>query len=1674
MTKQSDDLTAKLSALSPEQRARLKSILGREKGHDISVGKIAREINRAADGYVPLSFAQARLWFLDQYEPGSAFYNIPLAFRLSGALDIAALQSALSTVVRRHESLRTTFSVIDGRPAQIIHPPTEVLLPVTDLSHLSQASRDIEAMRLVTEEAQRPFDLVSGPLLRANLVQLSLTEHVVLLTVHHIVSDRWSSGILKRELSVLYEACLSKLISPLPELAIQYADYAIWQRKWLQGDVLNSQLAYWKRQLNGAPPFIELPTDYPRPATQSYRGARQTAVLDKHRCATLKTFSQEEKATLFMTLLTAFEVLLHRYTHTHDIVIGSPIAGRTRTDTEHLIGFFVNTLVLRTDCSGNPMFRELLARVRATALSAYAHQDIPFEKLVEELKPERNLSYAPLFQVMFVLQNVADHPLSLRGLEVSRIEQVCAISKFDLSLSVTEIAEELELVFEYSTDLFDAATITRMLGHYQALLDGIIANVDQRIADLPLLGEGEAIHSAPESRRTHTKFSGIFIGIGTLLIQCAEIFLNGGHEIRSVISADIAIRHWAKQKGIAHFTPDDAWQEFLLDQDFDFLFSIVNILILPEEILARPRRLAINYHDGPLPKYAGTYVTSWAIMQHEKTYGVTWHVMSKRVDTGAILKQRGVMINSNETAFSLNIKCYEAGIQSFTELLDDLLLEQIPIQKQTLSERSFFPRYHRPPAAGIISWDQCAHDVGAFVRALDFGSYANPLGLPKLAIGGEYFIITKVDVLDSHSSLPPGTINRISVDSIEVATASNDISLGKLLTIDGEPLSVANFVARFALHEGECFATVDPLLTKRITETNASVCKHEAFWVKRLVALPALNLPYTKASRQPARYTSRSVNLPAETLNFLKQHPAGSTSNFLLAAWGAYFARITDTYDFDIGFSYPKLQFVAGGIFSTYVPLHMTINPAQDFSEVFLAVRDEVEIIKRHETFVKDIGPRYPVLRSLPALRESLPVIVKCINDSGNQSAIFGSLLTLIIPEEGSECCFVYDTERLNEINITAMVNQFITFLQGIVTDPDRAIGDLPLMSKDEKQRFLGDFNTTVETSPACIHHLFEAQVARTPEAVAVEFDGLVLTYNELNIRANRLAHHLQGLGVGPETLVGICMERSLEMVVGFLGIFKEGGAYVPLDPSYPKERLAFMLADANIQVLLTQQYLKNSLPEHAAQVICLDMDGEEINGANNPASAVTADNLAYVIYTSGSTGTPKGVMIQHGSLSGYIETTNLAYGIKPGDRVLQFASISFDASVEEIYTCLTQGATLVLRTESMIDSAVTFLKKCRDWALTVVILPTAYWHQLAASLEAEALEIPQSVRLMVVGGEKMLTEPLRIWRKHVSERVRLVNTYGPTEATVVATMYELSNNAQAAGYEIPIGRALRNVQIYMLDRRMQLVPVGVVGELHIGGASLARGYLNRPDLTAQKFIRNPFSDNPDSRLYKTGDLARYLPDGNIEFLGRIDHQVKIRGFRIELGEIETVLGQHPHVREAVVIAREDTPGDKRLVAYVVANGTQNLIAELRSFLKDRLPDYMLPVAYVMLDALPLTSNDKIDRKALPTLEQSRPELEETYVAPRTTNERTLATIWSEVLKLENIGIHDNFFDLGGHSLLATQVISRIRTAFHIELPLRTLFEAPTLVRLAEAITKRGLEQLNPAELAQLLTELEV
>ncbi len=1090
-----------------------------------TIAHIAREIDRLKKGRtgleappmervnrnqdLPLSFAQQRLWFLDQLEPNSPAYNIPSALRLLGQLDVSLFEKSIRQLIKRHETLRTTFDDRGGKPVQVIHEQLDFHLEQIDFSPLAEEDREHELMRQVKKDALLPFNLAKGPLFRARLIKMTDKEHVILFNMHHIISDGWSIGVMINEIALFYRALAEGKSLQADELDIQYADFAYWQQHWLQGEVLQKHIDYWKKQLAGAPSMLALPTDRPRPPVQTFNGTTENFQLDEYFSRALQRISKEQGVTLFMILLAAFQTLLHRYSGQETILVGSPIANRTNSKLEKLIGFFVNTLVLKADFSGNPEFTELLSQVRETALGAYAHQDMPFEKLVEELQPERDMSHSPLFQVAFAWQNA---PLSagiqLPDLTMRPVTGANNTAKYDLTLTMNESGTSLVGSFEYNTDIYDRSTILRMIRHFKMILQQVCEDQERTIAEIELLDEAD------------------------------------------------------KQKLF------DEW----------------------------------NRTESPFPS------------------------------------------------------------------------------------------------------DRCVHR-----------------------------------------------------------------------------------------------------------------------WFE--------------------------------------------------------------------------------------------------------------QIAQKH----------------------------------------------------GDEIALIFQAEAEGETQS--------------------------------------------------------------------------LSYREMNAKANQLAHYLVKNGVKAEDAVGISMNRSLNMAISMMAVLKAGAAYVPIDPTYPKQRIEYMIRDSGLSLLLSEKTLEPIFSKTDIRILVLDELWPEISNfvATNPDINLQPENLAYIIYTSGSTGKPKGTLLHHRGACNLAALQQNAFKVGPGSRILQFASLSFDAATWEFLMAMLSGSTLVLSSAETIASGQELVKFISELKITTVTLPPS----VLAVLPGEDLP---ALKTIITAGEAVSGELVAEW----SEGRRFFNAYGPTETTVCASIHECKGSYPAGP---PIGKPNPNFKLYVLDQYMKATPIGVPGELCVSGVGLARGYHQQPELTAVKFIPNPFAKEKGQRLYRTGDLVRWLPDGNIEFLGRIDQQIKIRGFRVELGEIESVLSKYPGILDQRVLVHEDRKKNKRIVAYITVDQNVTVdVAEVKTFIRRQLPDYMTPSVIMVLDEFPLTPNGKIDRNALPAPEFSRDGLQVEFIAPRNATEETLVAIVKELLAVEKVGVNDNFFELGGHSLLATQFMSRVKEAFNIELPLKTLFEKPTVAGIAESIL--AIPSGSPASKESAATEI--
>ncbi len=1491
-----------------------------------SAGNVIKEIPLAAGcSSYPLTPSQRTMWMLHQSDRSGLLANIPEVIHLNGPVNVEVLERAFNEVVRRHDALRMVYTMEKGEMVQ--RPLAEVYVSVkfTDLSELDVAERDRRAVELRSANGRHVFDLSSGMLIRAELVKLSEKRFQLFLNIHHIASDGWGISWFATEFAEIYEAFIAGRPSPLQPVERQYSDVAVWLNERIRSGVLQPQLNYWKEKLAAPRPDLHFPLTHARPEVSAHRGARHAFIVSPDLTTALTALGRRESASLFMVLTSIWQTLLHRATGSTDIITGTAIANRNHPQIEKIVGTFINALALRTDFSGAPDFIAVLDRVRHTALEAYAYQDIPFEKVMEAVSDG---SRHPVFRNSIILHNMALPTKRFADLTLTDDEIGNDTSKMDMLLYFIEREGQLEGQLEYDTELFDAAAAEQTVSDFLMLARQVVKDPYRPLSDYLQDSDG----AAPTC---------FVIGEGSLCLRCTEILRRRGLRVLGLISPDAANRRWAKEKGVPWHHPSEGFEKILSTQPFDFLFSIVNSYILKPDVLALPRRFAINYHDAPLPRYAGVYSTAWAIINRERLHGVSWHVMVNEVDAGDLLKQRSVDVHENDTSFTLNARCYDTAIDALSELALELVEGREIRTPQDLRKRTYYPLHKRPANGCLIDWSRSPDETDALRRALDFGNQPNELGLPKVLFGGELYVLK---------------------------------SDGAMLTLDGSPTELRFPAvcesADWLVNEHEFLK-----LGQKLDALNAEWARHEQFWVRRFENFQSLEIP---AGIDRLMHHYMLTDLPL----------------FL-----CFLSRFCSQNQFTVGWA---VETDAPEFFAATVPLHLELNADQLLFDNMQKAEKALEICRKRKTYARDLFQRFTSLRKPPVFQ--------------------------IILGENEVYCPARIWEHFRAFRHVSYLSQPL-FSQSVLTASDRR-------ELEKAQARTPGFSET-----RCIHQLFEAQVEKTPRATAVEGPFGKLTYAELNARADALAARLQELGVKPDTPVGLFLNRSLEMCIGILGILKAGGAYVPLDPDYPADRLEFFMADTAMPIVVTVDSMSNRI-YGGRTAVCVDLIKD--NGAKPSACAVSS-NLAYIFYTSGSTGKPKGVMVEHRNVVNHCLASVQVYGIGAKDRVLQFFSMNFDGSVEELFPAWSTGGTVVLRSDELSSSVSEFEKFIERWKITAVDLPTAYWHEWVRNVRT----VPKNLRAVIIGGEKVSAELCRVWLQKGGGAVRLFNTYGPTECTVVATVHELVG---AVSGEVPIGLPIAGTALYVADARQQLVSPGMPGELLIGGDGVARGYLNRADLTRDKFIRNPWGEG---MLYRTGDLVCRQPDGRIGFLGRVDNQVKIRGFRIEPDEIAAVLEQHNDIAQAVVMARDDLSEQKELAAYYIPEpGLSPAVTELRAFLAANLPEYMVPVAFMELDVFPTAPGGKVDRKALPSPIKSISRSRENYVEPGTVSQKMLAEIWSAVLGMDQIGIRDNFFDLGGHSLLAIQLVERV-LASGLSLTVAQLFQYPTIAQMAEIVEMR-------------------
>ena len=1066
------------------------------------------------------------------------------------------------------------------------------------------------------------------------------------------------------------------------------------------------------------------------------------------------------------------------------------------------------------------------------------------------------------------------------------------------------------------------------------------------------------------------------IGEASLLIKCGDILLNNGFFIKGVISKEGKICEWVRKNDLSIIDPNDDYIKVLKEEPFDFLFSIVNYKVLKKDVLDLPEKMAINFHDAILPRYGGIHATSWALMNDEKFHGITWHIMEEGVDKGNILKQKKVDIDNNETAFSLNLKCYIAAVEAFEELVDELSSNAYNAIPQNLEERTYYAKTKRPENGGVISWPNSAENVDRLVRAMDFGGQPNSLGCVKIFIKGHFYIISKTEIKKSRSNAAnEGKVIKINRDSLVVGTTTFDISL-KLTTIMGEDLDILEIAHNYELYEGFSLENTEADIEVKLNDLYVTTGKHENYWKKRLLNLEVpivQDIIRMDDKKEEDFYIKHQIQIPNNFIKYIDSMNKGfNRAEYIFLAVSAFIARIGENQSFDIGFSSEELKLELAGLenkYSNVIPYRVDIMDTESIDDLFSKMTNYFENIKKKKTYAFEMIYRLPELltESRRGNTFNIPIVVEESRNI-NESLVDGDLV-LLIDKSNMNCCISFKGNKYVKEKTIRLMDRLSIFLNEIAINPNTPIMKINILSIEEHNKIVVEWNNNYVVEypkEKCTYELIEEQVLKTPDNIAVIYEDSQLTYRELNTKADQLASYLKAQGIEEGKLVGVFMERSIDLLVALIGIWKTDCAYVPLDPIYPKDRLLHMIEDAELPLIITQADLIDRLPETTAKVVQIDLEKAEIFNETNllvsgkkgrgKKKLSTRDRLAYVIFTSGSTGKPKGVEVTQLGLTNYLWFVVESQGFTEKDKFMALTTICFDISLCELFANLIRGGQVeILPTEMQRDPYLLMEKIENNWATAIQATP-ATWDMLITVGWEKKLPLK-----IYCGGEAMSPE---LAEKLIGRCNELWNIYGPTEATIWSSISHIKTT------NITIGHPVYNTQYYVLDKNLNPVPEGTPGELFIGGDGLARGYLNRKDMTDERFISSPFEKEKSERIYKTGDSVRFLPDGDVEWLGRIDNQVKLRGFRIELGEIETVLKQQAEIEKAVVVLREDNAGFKGLYAFISAEKDCEISVNTKvgEKLKDFLPSYMIPGHYIYLNQYPLTMNKKVDRKSLSTM----------------------------------------------------------------------------------------------------------
>ncbi len=1494
---------------------------------------------------IPLSFAQERLWIIEQISPGNTAYNIPFALRISGSLDKPALLKAIHAMVERHEPLRTRIiTQADGNACQDIRPASEFNVKETALP-ASLSATGLQA--LLSTTAALAFDFSTDLLFRVELLTIDAQEHILLACMHHIISDGWSLTVLQKELVALYQANTLQQSAPLLPLPHQYADYAVWQRQQSTQERTQKHLEYWIHHLAHTPAFITLPTDKPRPLQQTFNGAMLTLNLPVHIAQQVNAYSQTHGTTPFNILLSSYALLLGQYARQDDICIGTPVSGREKSSLQGLIGYFVNAVVIRNNLSGNPMFSELVQRTQNTALAAFAHQDVAIEQVLDKLQLERNPAYSPVAQVGFsfigktLTPDLALDKLTINPLEIERV-----VAKYDLTLIAVETRDGLQVNFEYNTDLFNATTIATLYQHYVTLLEQCLNNPEIGIKGYQLL-QGDELYSALDVSH---------------------------HDIESILPLtpmqyDMVLSQWLNPESLANTLGYRAEVDFEVDADsWEKAIQLVS--------LQQP-------------------VTRTQFKTNRMPYG--------------------------DFAF----QCIYRHLSISLDVMDyrDELLTAGQIQQRV---------------DAFIYQPQC-YQESKFIR----------YGLMR--INGQRTIL----LLSSHHALLDG----VSIVIIAESTARYYEALHKHHNVH----EVITPAATFASYISDNIQYIDNTATR-------------AFWQEQFRQCGAVDFPLTVSTHSIEPRQIVNVHVLEEPLwkdiKIWARKNRTTPAQLLKLVYGLLIANYCHTRE-DFYFS----EFHAGrdkhhaqslGCFflqSPFIFKNDLLQKETPISALFEYARAYRKTIKPYDAIsmglTRKLAPQgrlhfmFNYYHFFPVDQCLMGNPITCIETP----PFIEQAVQFVIKEHEADCQLdlYYQTSSFSDLQL---LERIALICEQIVSGVD-TLGALSLLFPDEVNQQLKDWNTTHQPLPAftSVQSWFEAQVALTPDNIAIIDDSGSITYQALNADANRLAYYLKQQGVGSDIRVGLCLNRNINAMKIILGIIKAGGAYVPIDANYPEQRIRYMLETGNIHTLITESIHRDIFASSAVTLIIIDdetsaeAEGIAKQSANNPVALSQLTDMLYVIFTSGSTGNPKGATVMHQGEINLLNWYTREFNFNEQSSTLIISALGFDLTQKNLFAPLVTGGKLVLSQLEHYDSGAIHQLIHQHQITHINSAPSAFYPLVEDHQDYSTLA---SLRSVIFGGESIKCERLAKWFLADNCNAQLINNYGPTECTDISGFFRVGNFAEYLQKPIPIGKPNDNVQCYILNSSLQLLPQGIIGEICVAGLGVGLGYLNNPELTHEKFIAHPFGEG---LLYRTGDLGYYLPDGNICFHVREDFQIKLHGLRIELGEIEMALHDAFSLADTLALVI-----DQQLLAYGISPATKKLPDDWKAVLAKSLPAYMIPKSVTLLAKWPLTPNGKIDRKALPKPQSAATHIP--YVAPRNDIEEVICDIIRRILSVERVGVHDNFFDLGGHSLAASRAIVQIREHFQIDIPLNVLFEMTTVEKLA-AYIKASQWALQSAAIAQ-------